>query len=259
VLNLGGEIAESPAALVTKVPIVFLGLFDSDSVSSVLTGKDGLVEGDCSEKIIVDTTTNHFESVIGFHELLRKRRACYLEAPVMGSVVPALQGNLSVLVSGDKKAFDMARPYIEKLGKSNFFLEEPGLATKMKLINNLILGSFMVTMAEALLLGEAVGLNKETALQIFSAGVGNSMVLNAKKEKLLKEDFTPHFSSAAIYKDLNYVEDLSKHLRQPLLTGSVLKGLYGVSLSEGAEALDFSVIYLILKRFLERHKASYRS
>ncbi len=243
--RLGVEIAESPAKLISDVEIIFLCLFDSNAVKSVISGKEGLLEGDCRDKIIIDTTTNHFEEVRYFHRVFKESMASYLESPVLGSVVPASQGMLTVLVSGEKRAYDRALPLLKKIGKNIFYLEEIGLATKMKLINNLVLGSFMATIAEALSFGEKAGISKEMVLEILGAGAGNSMVLNAKKEKLLKDDFSTHFSTALIYKDLHYLNDLAKAIKMPLFTGSIAKELYGMALAKGLDDYDFSVIYRV--------------
>ncbi len=246
-LDLGVQIADTPASLVSEVEILFLNLFDSAAVEAVIAGKEGIIKGQCKGKIIVDTTTNHFELVMLFHEILKKHEASYLEAPVLGSVVPASQGALTVLVSGEKAAFDKALPHIEKIGKSIFYLGAPTLAAKMKLINNLALGSFMATLAEALVFGEKAGIDRTKVMDILSAGAGNSMVLNAKREKLLKEDFSTHFSSALIYKDLHYLQDLARSLRRPLFTGSTAKELFGMTFSKNLDSQDFSGIYRILK------------
>lgn len=246
--DLGVPIAESPASLVSGVDVLFLNLFDSSAVETVLAGKDGIIKGDCAGKIIVDTTTNHFELVALFHEMLRKHNASYLESPVLGSVIPASQGALTILVSGDRTAYDRALPLVEKLGKNIFYLGGTGLATKMKLVNNLALGSFMAALAEAVVFGEKAGIEKATVLDILAAGAGNSMVLTAKKEKLLTEDFTAHFSSSLIYKDLHYLQDLARWLKRPLFTGSVAKELYGMTFRDGLDAMDFSGIYSVLKK-----------
>ena len=247
--GLHAEWGNNPAAVISKSQILFINLFDSLAVQSVMTGPDGLLEGDCNGKIIVDTSTNHFESVISFAEMARSKGASYLESPVMGSVAPALLGNLVLLVSGEKKTFETGRPYLEKIGKKIFYLEKPGLATKMKLINNLCLGTFMASIAEALAFGEDVGVDKTMILDILANGAGNSMILNAKRDKLLNEDFAPQFSSAMIYKDLHYLQDLSRSLKRPLFTGSVVKELFGAAFSRNIENLDISGIYKIMKEF----------
>ena len=85
-------LAASPAALLDDVPAVVLCLASSAAVEVVLRGQDGLLAGDCADKLIIDTTTNHPAPVHLFHELCRQKGAQYVEAPVAGSVAPALAG-----------------------------------------------------------------------------------------------------------------------------------------------------------------------
>ena len=246
-LDLGVDMAATPADLIRKVDVVFLNLFDSHAVESVVFGEYGFAEQNLQNKIIIDTTTNHFQKVIEFHRRLSTKGAHYLEAPLLGSVVPASQGNLTVLISGERTAYEKVKVFIEKIGKTIFFLEEISSATKMKLINNLLLGVFMASIAEATVFAESTGIAKKEALDIFSSGAGNSMVLNAKREKLIKEDFTTHFSSALIHKDLHYLQDLARTIRRPLFTGSIVKELFGLTFRENMETLDFSAVYKVLK------------
>jgi len=247
--DLGAKIAEEPSKVLSDAEVVFLNLFDSDAVNEVITGRGGLLEGDCKGKVIIDTTTNHFDRVTYFAELLKKHGAYYLEAPVLGSVVPASLGTLTVLVSGEMGAYETAKPFLEKIGKNIFYLRERTYACKMKLINNLVLGAFMTALAEAVVFGEGAGIDKETVLDILSAGAGNSAVLNAKKEKILKEDFSPHFSSGLIYKDLHYMQDLARSMKRPLLTGSLAKEIFGMTFAKKIDGHDLSGIYRIIKEY----------
>ena len=245
--ELGLPVAESPLDLAEESEVIFLNLFDSAAVRAVLQGQGGLLAGDMRGKLVIDTTTNHFTDVVKFHDLISSIGGSYLEAPVLGSVVPASQGKLTVLASGEKEAYERALPYLEKLAASIFYLGEPALATRMKLVNNLILGSFMAAISEAVALGEAAGVQKATVLDILAAGAGASGVLNAKKDKLLQEDFSPHFQSALIYKDLHYLQDLAFQLKRPVFLASAVKEMYGLTYARGEETLDFSALYRTLK------------
>ena len=241
------QTASSPAELAEKVDIINLCLFDSPAVHEVLTGPQGLLQGNLQGKIIIDHTTNHFREVVTFHDLCAKAGAIYLEAPVLGSVVPATQGALTVLVSGKKEGYDRAEAVLAQIGKHLFHFEEPGLATKMKLINNLTLGSFMATLAEATAFAEAVGIDKATVLEILNVGGGQSLVLNAKKAKLLNEDFSVHFSNSLIYKDLHCLQDLAYEQKRPLFTGAVTKELFARAMTAEMAGLDFSSVYKLFK------------
>lgn len=242
------EVAPSPRSLASKTDIIFLCLFDSGAVHSILTQENGLLSDNGSGKIIVDLSTNHFKDVSTFHELCSKAGAVYLETPVLGSIVPAAQGALTILISGDRQGYEKTKPVLENIGKHLFYLNEPTLATKMKLINNLTLGSFMATIAEALSLAEEIGIKKQEVLEILSVGGGNSLVLNAKKQKLLEEDFSTHFSNALIYKDLHCLQDLAYEQKKTLFSGAVTKELYARTFDEGISAEDFSAIYKLFKK-----------
>jgi 3-hydroxyisobutyrate dehydrogenase len=248
-MDLGIPVVTSPKDLVGRVDIVIINLFDSDAVDSVLSGPGGVFSGSCAGKIIIDTTTNHFGRVGEFYARAREHGATYLECPVLGSVVPASQGKLTILVSGDKAAYESVKPILSRMGSTLFYLEEPALATKMKLINNLVLGAFMATCAEAVALGEAAGIARAEVIDILLAGAGNSMVLAAKKDKLKNEEFSAHFSSALIYKDLHYLQDLCRALNKPLFVGSTVKELFAIARSKGIDDKDFSAIYKVFKEY----------
>jgi len=241
--GLGVPVAGSPRELIDGADIAILNLFDSSAVESVMSGPSGLLSGDCRGKIIVDTTTNHFDAVLAFYRAARERGCTYLECPVLGSVVPASQGALTVLVSGDRPAFETVQPVLRKMGRTIWYLGEPALATRMKLVNNLVLGSFMATCAEAVALGEAAGIGREQVVEILLSGAGNSMVLSAKKENLVRGEFPTHFSSALIYKDLHYLQDLCRTLNRPLLTGSIAKEAFALAKARGIGQQDFSAVY----------------
>lgn len=250
--GLGAEIAKTPAEVAEKEDVIILNLFDSNAVMDVLSGTDGLFDTELKGKTIVDTTTNHFAPVEGFHRTAGYKEAEYLEAPVLGSVAPALFGKLTVVASGTESAYKKGLPFLEIIGRHIFYLPEPGLATKMKLVNNLLLGTFMTSIAEALVLGEAAGVDRETVIDILGKGGGESLVLNAKREKLLNEDWSAHFKTELIYKDLHFLQDLSRLLNKPLFTGSVAKELFALASSKGggdASEEDFSAVYKALKKF----------
>ncbi|RMG69429.1 MAG: NAD(P)-dependent oxidoreductase [Nitrospirae bacterium] len=246
--GLDARIASSLKEVVSEAEVVFLCLFDSRAVKAVLTAKEGLLSEDVKDKVIIDLSTNHFRDVLNFYRLCEERGAHYLESPVLGSVVPASQGALTVLTGGERKAYERVKPLLQDIGRHLFYFEKPTVATKMKLINNLTLGSFMATLAEAIALAEDAGIDRSEAIEILSVGGGNSLVLNAKREKLLKEDFSTHFSNALIYKDLHCLQDLAFEMKRPLFTASVVKELFGETCKEGFSDEDFSSIYKLFKR-----------
>jgi 3-hydroxyisobutyrate dehydrogenase len=246
--GLNTRVADSPKELCAGNRVVLLNLFDSDAVGDVLLGPNGILRAECEGHLIIDTTTNHFKRVESFHKAVEDRGAAYLEAPVAGSVAPALQGNLTMMVSGKRAAFDSASPFLNMTAKNIFFLEIPGSATKMKLVNNLVMATFMAAIAEGIVIGERAGLAKEIILDILMAGGGNSAVLNAKKAKLLAEDFSPHFSTGAILKDLRYAEEMASTFGFASREGKATYDAFMEALNLGFADQDFSSVYAAMKQ-----------
>jgi 3-hydroxyisobutyrate dehydrogenase len=84
-------------------------------------------------------------------------------------------------------------------------------------------------------------------LDILSVGAGNSVVLAGKRDKLLREDFSPQFSCAAMYKDLKYLADLSRTMRKPLATAESVTELFAKMMARGEGNLDFSAVYKMVR------------
>ena len=245
--DLPYEKVETPREILNKCEVVFLCLFDSDAVNYILSGENGLLCEELAGKTIIDLTTNHYEDVLEFHNAVNALGGNYLENPVFGSVAPALQGALTVVSSGKKEVFESVKPILEKIAKEIFFLETPSSATKMKLINNLCLGSFMTTLAECTAMAESCDIPKAKALEILGVGGGQSLVLKAKTQKLIDEDFSAHFSNNAINKDLHLLQDLAYKLQKPLYSATIPKELFSKMKMMGKGEEDFSSIYQLFK------------
>jgi 3-hydroxyisobutyrate dehydrogenase len=246
--NLGYEIVSTPKEILQKCDVIFLCLFDSEAVKQILTGDNGLLCEELKGKTIIDLTTNHYEDVLEFHKLVNDFNGNYLENPVFGSVAPALKGELTVVSSGKTEVFEAVKPILEKIAKEIFHLPVPSSATKMKLINNLCLGSFMATLAECTALAESCEIPKAKALEILGVGGGQSLVLKAKTQKLIDEDFSAHFSNNAINKDLHLLQDLAYNLKLPLYSAALPKELFSKMKMMGKGEEDFSSIYQLFKK-----------
>ncbi len=246
--DLPYKIANTPKEILKECEIIFLCLFDSPAVKNILTQENGLLCDELKGKTIIDLTTNHYEDVLKFHKMVNDIGGDYLENPVFGSVAPALNGALTVVSSGKIEVFENVKPILEKIAIEIFHLEVPSSATKMKLINNLCLGSFMATLAECTALAENCEIPKAKALQILGVGGGQSLVLKAKTQKLIDEDFSAHFSNNAINKDLHLLQDLAYNLKLPLYSAAIPKELFSKMKMMGKGEEDFSSIYQLFKK-----------
>ncbi len=227
------------------VNIVFTCLFDSSAVESVMP----MIPKE--KKIIVDMTTNLPEKAVEFQNLVEGEGGKYIECPVVGSVIPASQGKLTLLVCGDEDAYKRVKELLDAIASKIFYFgNKVPFASKMKLVNNLVLGVFMAGIAEAIAVGEKLGIPPEISLDVLSAGAGRSQILEAKKEKILNLDFSPHFSISLIRKDLQYLLKTLRISKDTFLF-SLAERLYNSAQKNGLSQLDFSSIYLLYKELLK--------
>ena len=150
-------------------------------------------------------------------------------------------------MGGDEEAFLKVKSIMEKLCSNIFYVGKAGDASRIKLINNIVLGGFMDLLAEAVAIGERFGFPKDLIIDILSKGAGKSAILDVKKDKLLSEDFSTHFSVDLIYKDLHYAQDMLKEKNLFSFTLSAIKESYGLARNKGLGSLDFSAIYRVFK------------
>ncbi len=241
--ELGVQVADNPAELTEYVDKIIVIVFDSKASENVIFGKDGLASGNIKGKTVIDLTTNHFTYAEIAYTELKKLGAHYLDAPVLGSVIPAQRGELTVVVGGEKEVYEENYGLFEKFCKAIYYMGKAGNGSRMKLINNIVLGGIMDILAEAIAIGQRAGFEKERVIEILNDGAGRSYILDVKKKKLLEEDFSTHFSVDLIYKDLHYAQDLLKELGLFSFTTSAVKESYGLLRNKGLGSLDFSAIY----------------
>ncbi len=238
--GLGVRMADSPAEAVADCDTVMLCLSDSAAVRAVLH-EGGLLEA-CAGKLIVDATTNHYRDVLDFHAAAADAGAAYLECPVAGSVVPASRGALTLIAGGRDEDLERARPLLDHLGAHLFHFPRPGDATRMKLVNNLALGAIMAAVAESVEIGEAAGLDRAQVLDVLSEGGGKSLVLGAKKAKLLEREWSPHFAVDTIAKDLGYLGELAAESGREASMGAAARELFVAVSGMGLGDRDFSAV-----------------
>ncbi len=261
---VSAEIGAIPLRYPQDIPenteIIFLCLFNSEAVENILK-KIKINDG----RIIVDLTTNYPSKAQEFEKKVKEEGGKYLECPVIGSVIPASQGKLTLVVSGEKSAYERVEWLLKAIAQKIFYLGDNnvGYASKIKLINNLVLGSFMCAIAEAIAVGEKLGIPKELIIDVLENGAGRSSLLEAKKEKIKNENFIPHFSVALIKKDLTYLRNFlhsaegNRKINEDKDDLQMLKSaedLFDQAIKRGFGQLDFSSVYLVIKEKIQMKK-----
>jgi len=244
-VNSGLPYEKTIEDLINSSNIIITMLFNSNSVLEIYSK---IVDFNIKDKLFIDMTTIHPETAKKIAEMLITHGAHFLEAPVIGSVIPAEKGMLTIVVSGDEEIYKENLDIFSVLGKEIFYMGDYSAASTMKLINNTVLGSFLTVLCEAFIFAKKAGIDEKLALKVLENGAGKSMVLDAKKEKLLNEDYTTHFSVDLIHKDLTYALDVANKLGIPTVMTANSRELYNSTKANNMGNLDFSAVLEIFKK-----------
>ncbi len=245
-VNMGAQVASSPGELTRRSSIIFTMLPGPDEVKEVVLGKnDGLSPViDCIEpnKILVDMTTNLPEISRLIEKEIHKKGGSMLDAPVSGSVKPATDGTLTILVGGEKSVLDKVKPLLLTMGNNIFHLGSVGSACTMKLVLNMHLAAVMVSFAESLAFGFKSGLLPAKTLEVINKSIMKTYISEMKGLKVINNDWSTAFSLNLMSKDLELVEKTANKINASIPITNIIKQIYDSCISNGKGDMDFSVV-----------------
>ncbi|XP_041358096.1 putative oxidoreductase GLYR1 isoform X5 [Gigantopelta aegis] len=221
----------APSDVVHNCDITFTCVADSSAVRDLVFGNSGVLQGISRGKCYVEMSTVDEETMEDVAEAIMARGGVFLEAPVCGSRVPALEGQLIILTSGDRKLYDDCYSCFEAMGKKSFYLgNEVGTATRMKLIHNMILGSVVASLGEGMALAEKVGIDQEDLAEVLSLGSLSCPTINHKSQAIVNaianNKFDPHFPLQHQQKDLRLALTLGDRAEHPLYVAATANEMF---------------------------------
>ncbi len=172
-------------------------------VEEVYFGEKGILQNVSEGTYVIDMTTTSPKLSQKIYQEGAERGISTLDAPVSGSDIGAAQGTLSIMVGGDKEAFEQCKFIFEALGKNIVYQGKAGYGQHTKMANQIALAGAISGVCEALTYGEVVGLDLNTMLDSISKGAAASWQMDNMAPRILKEDFAPGFFIKHYVKDLN--------------------------------------------------------
>ena len=184
VIAEGGVFSATPAEVARQAEAVLISVPGPAQVSDVLDGDGGLLAGLSDGMLVIDATTIAPGNSIENAQLCAARGAAYIDAPVSGGHHGAISGNLAAMVGADVVAFERARPILECITNSITHVGPIGSGSTIKLLNQLIFVSYQLVFAEGLTIGEDLGLDLETMLQVWGASAAGHPEITMKYDEI---------------------------------------------------------------------------
>jgi len=238
----GVAVADSPAELAARSAVVITMVVDAAQVEEVLLGPKGAAGGDHGDLLCVDMSTIGAAHARRIGAALASRGVGFVDAPVTGSAPKARDATLTTMAGGDEGDVARAEPLLDHMGSRVVHAGPLGHGQLAKVLNNAVAAANTVTLAEALLVGDAAGLDLDALEQAMGAGSGASAMLALKAGAMREHDFSPLFKAAHMLKDVVLALDEAQAAGAPFEAAARARSVLTATLARGHGDADFAAL-----------------
>ncbi len=247
-LKRGAQWVDSPRAVALASDVVITMVTDSEASEEVICGKMGILQGSHPGLILIDMGSIAPEMSRLIAERAKAKGVPMLDAPVTGNPKVAIEGKLGIMVGGPRETFNACLPLFEKMGVKIIHVgQENGKGTTLKLINNLILGIALEAAAEALVLAAKAGIDPQKVIDITSVGGARTGAMETRGPRMIRRDFSPHFSANNMYKDLSSALKLAEEVGVSLPATSVCREMLRAVRTQGQGGMDSCIVMTVIE------------
>ncbi|AKP02586.1 NAD(P)-dependent oxidoreductase [Companilactobacillus pabuli] len=231
-INEGAKWFSDPKTVAQNTDVIFTMVGFPQDVEDVYFKDNGIFAGLSAGKIIVDMTTSTPTLAKKIGQKAEEIGVESIDAPVSGGDVGARDGKLTIMVGGNKKAFETLKPIFEIIGKTSHYFGSYGAGQHAKMANQIMIAGTMTGLTEMFVYAKAAGLDLQAVLETVEGGGGDNWSLENYGPRILKGDFKPGFYSKHFLKDLRIALDESEKMNLDLPATKQAKKLYETLVDE---------------------------
>ena len=235
---------DSPEALAAEVDIVLICVSADQDVIGLV---ESIAKTIKSRSIVVDLSTVSSDTAQKAAAILLKKEVNFLDAPVSGGVEGAKNGTLAMMVGGNIKALEKARPALEAIAKRIIHIGDTGSGQATKAANQIMCAGINQAVTEALAFAQSQGLEIDKVIDVISGGAAGNWFLEHRGYTMTQDIFTPGFKLALHHKDLKICQTMAAQsdIAIPLADMTVIN--YEQLMNDGYGDEDISALYRLKK------------
>jgi 3-hydroxyisobutyrate dehydrogenase len=246
----GVTAASSPAEAVKGCDVIITCLPSSVEVEEVLHRGDGMLQSLERGSLLLDCTSGDPQMSRDIAAELATRGVDFVDAPVSGGTIAAVEARLTVMCGGSEEAFARVKPVIEIFGKKIVYCGAVGAGHTVKAVNQALLAVHILATAEALVAAAKAGVNPAVALDVINSSSGRSNSSeNLIPARALTREFPRTFRLALLDKDV----DIAARLAQSYGVDAPLIELAASLTREAHQMLGEEVDHVEAVRLVEKH------
>ncbi|WP_213997123.1 NAD(P)-dependent oxidoreductase [Tepidanaerobacter syntrophicus] len=201
-IELGAAWKDSPAEIAKEADAVITMVGYPKDVRELYLGEGRVIENAKKGSYLIDMTTSSPKLAMEIYEEAKARGLYALDAPVSGGDVGAREATLSIMVGGDREAFEEVKPIFETMGKNIVLQGKAGAGQHTKMSNQIAIASNMIGVCEAMAYAKKAGLDPKLVLKSIESGAAGSWSLSNLAPRMLDGDFRPGFYIKHFIKDM---------------------------------------------------------
>ena len=243
----GGRSAATAAEAASDADVIFVFVVNAEQTEQVLFGPNGAVAAARAGTVFVLCVTMPPSASLALCQRLATSGMQPIDGPVSGGSVKALAGAMTIMASGDPKAFERAAPALDAVAGKVFRLGDvPGIGSQVKMVNQLLAGVHIAATAEAMTLGAKIGIDLQQLYEVICDSAGSSWMFENRGAHIVAGDYTPHSAVDIFVKDLGIVasEAGQAGCRTPLTSAAL--ALFQQASAAGLGREDDSAVAKIL-------------
>src|SRR5215208_2917943 len=239
-LDAGMGWAETPRELAASVDVLFTMLTNAAAVEAIADGPDGVLAGVRRGAVWADISTISPDASVALAERVRGAGASFLDCPVSGSPATLAAGELSVMVGGDRAAFERIEPVLQAIGPKVTYIGPNGQAILAKIAINLALVVSVTAFAEGIALVEKAGVDRAAVVDAALKSVIASPVMGYRAPLLVND--TAVFADVELQqKDLVLAQQLARRFGMAVPTCAATTEMLNTARSSARCDRDFIV------------------
>ena len=239
----GGQTSSAPSEAAAGADVIFVFVVNAEQTEQVLFGEKGAVAAAAPGTTFVLCVTMPPSFTLELAARLEAAGMRVIDAPVSGGAAKALAGEMSIMASGSKAAFEHAGPTLDAIASKIFQLgDEPGTGSRVKMINQLLAGVHIAAMGEALTMGIKSGLDAKTLYEVIVECAGNSWMFENRGKHVVEGDYAPKSAVDIFVKDMGIVTSEGRAADFPLPLSETALSLFKEAQDSGYGREDDSAV-----------------
>ncbi|EJJ28085.1 NAD(P)-dependent oxidoreductase [Rhizobium sp. CF142] len=243
----GGIASASVAEAVADAEITISMLPNTPQVEDVVY-RDGVLDNMPQGGIFIDMSTISPEATRSMVAALSAKSIAMLDGPVSGGPIGAKNAALSIMVGGERSAFDRAEAVLKVMGTTISHVGAPGAGQTVKLCNQLVCAVNIQAVCEALALGRASGVDLEQMRDVLLGGSASSWMLEKLGPAMIAGDASAGFRIDLMLKDLRLVLEMADQKDVPLPATSLVTSQYVEARAHGEGSNGNQALFKVYDR-----------